>query len=190
MSRWTDTEINKLESLYSLLPPESLEREFPNRSREAIRNKANGLDLSKAEGYQRAYSVNRSEPINLDKLDESMAHFICGLTSGEGYFTLNQGNSDSYRFGISLQPDDEQILHNLQNFFGCGLISSERKSGEKKLSSFRVVDLGDIVLRIIPFFDNYQLRDTLKQEQYQSWRKQVLDSVPQGVTLHKTTEQV
>ena len=190
MSRWTNNEIDKLESLYPLLPPESLEQEFQGRSREAISNKANDLGLSKVDGYQRAYSINRSEELEISELNDSMAHFVCGLTAGEGYFTLNKGNSDSYRFGINLQPQDEEILYDLQDFFDCGVLTSKRKAGDRKLSSFRVVDLGDIVLRIIPFFDNYPLRNTKKRRQYEEWRQEVLDSVPQGVDLHKDTEQL
>jgi hypothetical protein len=188
MSKWTDTEIDKLESLYPLLPPESLEKEFPDRSKNAIRSKANYLNLSKVDGYRRAYSVNRSDSIQLDELDESMSHFVCGLTAGEGYFILNDFHSENYRFGMGLHPKDNDILNELQDFFGCGTIDLDRKNGDSEYSQFRVVDLGDIVLRIIPFFDKYGLRNTHKQQQYNEWRKNVLDSLPQGCNIHKTTE--
>jgi len=189
MSNWTDKEVDKLESLYPLLPPESLEREFPDRTAEAIKIKANKLGISKVDGYQRVYSVHRSKPIDLDSLDGDFSHFVCGLVSGEGYFTKNeQKHTDSYRFGINLQSEDDKILYKLQDFFGCGLIASERKVKTTNMTGFRVVDLGDVVMKIIPFFDNYPLYNTVKQKQYEKWRKEVLNSVPQGVELHKTTE--
>jgi hypothetical protein len=59
-------------------------------------------------------------------------------------------------FVVMLHHGDVQMLHELKNFFGCGVVRAIQ--GDRM--AFRVRRRGDLIRRIVPFFERYPLKTT------------------------------
>ena len=90
--------------------------------------------------------------------------FVTGFADGEGSFgiTIYKDNRIKGRlvwavkpsFQISLNSKDINLLLQLKEFFGCGIIVNKNTRNE---ASFRVNSLQDLTNCIIPHFSNYPL---------------------------------
>ena len=90
--------------------------------------------------------------------------FVTGFVDGEGFFgiTICIDNRIKDRlvwavkpsFQISLNSKDINLLLQLKEFFGCGIIVNKNTKNE---ASFRVNSLQDLTNCIIPHFSNYPL---------------------------------
>jgi hypothetical protein len=110
--------------------------------------------------------------------------WVIGFVDGEGCFSigfLRQPNRESrrgYKTGIQVTPrfvvtqgaSSIRALEALQEFFGCGRMSLNRRHDNHKehLCQYIVAGRSDLAERIIPFFRRYPLR-TAKQADFEKF---------------------
>ena len=186
---WSDSEEKQLREQYPHTPPEILSREF-GRSADAIKAKANRMGLSKPPNYEKGYSVVRAEPIDLSEIDDSDGHYLAGVVAGEGSFTISDDGRgyQSAELYIGMDSRDKDLLKLFDEVLDCGAVRQRQDSSSSDIWTYCCSNFGDLVLRVIPFFDKYGFKSAFKQQQYDEWREWILQRVPQGVDLHKDTE--
>jgi hypothetical protein len=94
------------------------------------------------------------------KINEIDPNWISGFTSGEGCFHVRIKNSTKYKLGvqvsllfkISQHERDKELMKNFIDYFNCGSISKN-----STWIDYTVVKQEDLVFKIIPFFDKYQI---------------------------------
>lgn len=114
--------------------------------------------------------------------------WVTGHTDGEGSFGLNaylQSKGPGKRpykhvtcnYRVTLRDDDEQTLIRLQQFFGCGGLSSrcrqEMRGGEKPASVFYITNPESLLGKVVKHFDTYPLRSK-KLNDYRLWRQAIV----------------
>jgi predicted nucleotidyltransferase len=87
-------------------------------------------------------------------------NYVLGLVDGEGSFNVRIDNKRrktkiDIRFSLKIRHQDKKILHELQQFFGCGNIYIQRDKRENHSLCYRyeVHNKKDIIKKIIPFFE-------------------------------------
>jgi len=114
--------------------------------------------------------------------------YVTGFTDGEGCFSLfinterrsRRGYVSVYsywrvHFSITLRKDDIEILKRIGKFFDCGTLNintapSQIKKGHRGIAIFTVAKREDLVKKIIPHFDKYNLM-AKKRSGYELWKK-------------------
>ncbi|MFH1508570.1 MAG: LAGLIDADG family homing endonuclease [bacterium] len=94
--------------------------------------------------------------------------YIVGFVDGEGCFcisiskhqTLKRRQEVRAEFEIELRADDEEILNQIKNAFGCGNIYRLNYARYKwhPHVKYKVSNINDLSEKIIPFFNRYKLR--------------------------------
>lgn len=100
-------------------------------------------------------------------MDKLPGDYIAGFVDGEGCFALkfireikyNRKNKPEYfywdiEFAILLRADDKDILANVRDALDCGKVGKPDKRG---MVRYAVNDTHDLLYKIAPFFDKYQL---------------------------------
>lgn len=123
-------------------------------------------------GFERYYQVKiLSKQLNFKRNFSTLVPnsklnpwFVTGFVDGEGSFgiTIYIDNRIKDRlvwavkpsFQISLNSKDINLLLQLKEFFGCGIIVNKNTKNE---ASFRVISLQELTNSIIPQFSNYPL---------------------------------
>jgi hypothetical protein len=113
------------------------------------------------------------------------AEWVTGFVDGEGCFYVGINPHREMRSGFQVLPEftvvqherDEQLLHALQSFFGCGVVRTNH--GDRK--AFRVRGKDNLQLRVIPFFQEHPLRSK-KRFDFERFRE-VLSMMEMGVHL-------
>ena len=108
------------------------------------------------------------------RIDDDLGYFLAGFVAGEGCFCVSRGKNETNRFGygfcpyfrINLNERDLSILQTFQKVLGCGRVSP----CDKLFRHFFVVhSIRDLVEKVIPFFRQYDFRETFKQKQFEKW---------------------
>jgi hypothetical protein len=95
---------------------------------------------------------------------EYLSYYIAGFVDGEGSFTVTIHKiPNRTRFGWTIDPffqvyqhkDNSHILYVLKDFFSGGYVS--KKGGSPSCFVYCMDKTSDLVLKIIPFFDQYPL---------------------------------
>lgn len=102
-------------------------------------------------------------------------HWISGFVSGDGSFDINitkdptakQNYRVQLRFRITQHSRDIELMNTLTNYLNTGSIY---KYPNQKALSLTVVNLSDIINKIIPFFDQNTILG-VKQLDYLDWCK-------------------
>src|SRR3990167_11112629 len=89
--------------------------------------------------------------------------FVTGLVEGEGCFSISFTLREKLKFGIETRPSfsislnqrDLSLIKNLHSFFKCGAV---RFSKSDRTYKFEVRALDDLMNKIIPHFEKYQLQ--------------------------------
>ena len=105
------------------------------------------------------------------------AQWIVGFVDGEGCFHIGINKNQEMKLGVQVLPEftvvqhevDEQVLHALKAYFGCGVV---RKNHGTRLC-YRVRGHENLLHKIIPFFEKHQLK-TRKRVDFAKFRKVVL----------------
>ena len=105
------------------------------------------------------------------------AQWIVGFVDGEGCFHVGINQNESMSLGVQVLPEftvvqhevDEQVLYNLKNYFGCGVV---RKNHGTRLC-YRVRGQANLRDRIIPFFEKHKLK-TRKRVDFEKFRRVIL----------------
>lgn len=103
--------------------------------------------------------------------------WMAGFVSGEGCFLVQlskygKGKLDgvSLSFKVSQHSRDESLLRSFVSFFGCGLFNYHGK--DKKAGVFIVRKFTDISDKILPFFEEHNIKG-VKKEDFEDWSKVV-----------------
>jgi len=88
------------------------------------------------------------------------ANWLAGFASGEGCFLVRIKNSPRNRIGFQVllafklvqHTRDELLMRSLIDYFGCGKAYKDRESVQ-----FIITKYGDLIEKVIPFFDKYQI---------------------------------
>jgi LAGLIDADG endonuclease len=105
------------------------------------------------------------------------AEWVTGFTDGEGCFHVGVNPHPDMTLGFQVLPEftivqhrrDEQLLHKLKAFFGCGVVRSNH--GDRL--AYRVRSVQHLQQVIIPFFDAHPLRSR-KQQDFLKFRRILL----------------
>lgn len=104
--------------------------------------------------------------------------WIVGFVDGEGCFNLDVHIKQDMKWGIQIQPEftvvqiehDVQILHALKAHFGCGSVGVNRKDATSTRMHYRCKSVKDLKDKILPFFENHQLK-TKKAVEFKKFRE-------------------
>lgn len=122
-------------------------------------------------------------------------HYVCGFVDGEGCFCVSISRKRfripeiKLRFEIELREDDEPVLREIRDSFGCGSIyylDYERYKKWRPHVKLVISKLSDLQEKVIPFFEKYPLR-AKKKKQFELFRKVVFMMVNKE---HKSPEGV
>jgi hypothetical protein len=96
------------------------------------------------------------------------AEWVVGFVDGEGCFSIPIFKDHTCRLGWQVQPEfavvqgerSVSVLHSLEEFFGCGSVSVNRRRDNHRQDMWRysVRRLVDLEKRIVPFFEANPLR--------------------------------
>ena len=108
-------------------------------------------------------------------------NYVAGFVDGEGCFALKfrrdvryeRKNTPVYfywdiEFAIMLRSDDKELLQSILATLRCGRISVNRAGGAR----YSVQHIEDLVSKIVPFFDQYQLHGK-KRFDFELWKEAV-----------------
>ena len=94
--------------------------------------------------------------------------YIVGFTDGEGCFSISIFKNQTTRLGYQVFPEyvltqgakSVTVLEQVQSYFDCGRIYQNRRADNHReiLQRYCVRSLKDIQEKIIPFFEQYQLK--------------------------------
>lgn len=114
--------------------------------------------------------MRSDKPTGADNQQERplAAEWVVGFVDGEGCFSIPIFKNKSCRSGWQVQPEfavvqgerSVSVLHALEKFFECGVVSVNRRSDNHRQDMWRysVRRLEDVQKRIIPFFEANPLR--------------------------------
>jgi LAGLIDADG endonuclease len=116
------------------------------------------------------------------------AQWVVGFVDGEGCFFVGINKHPEMTSGFQVLPEftvvqhqrDIQLLHALKDFFGCGVV----RTNHAERMAYRVRSLDHLNDKIIPFFDQHQLKSK-KRVDFVKFRK-VLQLMTMGE--HLTSE--
>jgi hypothetical protein len=184
MAQWSEDEVEQLKNLFYDATVDEIEETFPNRNYASIRRKAYRLGLERHPNIQRINSIKNVDKIKLSNVDDDFANFICGFVAGEGTFTHAHRPTGTVRFSFKIQlaNDDKQIIYDIKDAFGCGNVQTygPRRENEKGSIHYTINGFGEIVNKVIPFFDKYGLYSSRKQRQYDEWREHIMSEIPEN----------
>jgi hypothetical protein len=101
-----------------------------------------------------------------DNQQERLDGYIAGYVDGEGSFSVSVQRNRSCRVGFQLVPefhvsqngDRAQVLELIRDRLGCGYIKPNSKKDRALVLVVR--DREELIERVIPFFEQYQLLST------------------------------
>ena len=101
-------------------------------------------------------------------------YWIVGFVDGEGCFSISIFKNVTTTLGVQIFPEfvvtqgakSLSVLEELQKFFGCGKIYVNKRKDNHREDLYRycVRSLKDIETKIIPFFEQHQLRTAKYQD--------------------------
>ena len=88
--------------------------------------------------------------------------YISGFVDGEGCFCVSFQPSKRHRFGWEVRPsfsvsqnaDRAELLHTIQEKWGCGFIRPDRSD---KTLKFEIRNVSELVAKVLPHFKAYPL---------------------------------
>ena len=120
------------------------------------------------------WAVTNREVRAISRKGQVSSSGFVGFVDGEGCFSVPIFKNRSCRIGWQVQPEfsvvqgarSVQVLHELERFFACGHVgrNSRHDNHREDLYRYSVRSTGDLVGRIIPFFEAHSLRTAKRQE--------------------------
>ena len=114
---------------------------------------------------------SRNKEMSADNPQERLdSSWIVGFTDGEGCFHISINKLDGMSLGWQVLPEfrivqhekDEQVLHELKNYFGFGNVKINNSDKNATRKGFRVRGLKNLN-KIVDFFRKNQLRTSKKK---------------------------
>ena len=95
--------------------------------------------------------------------------YISGFVDGEGCFCVSFIPSKRHRFGWEVRPsfsvsqngDRAELLHKLQDMWGCGFIRPDRSD---KTLKYEIRSIRDLVEKVLPHFRSYPLQSSKQDD--------------------------
>jgi hypothetical protein len=92
----------------------------------------------------------------------NLSSYVSGFIDGEGCFCVSFQPSGRHRFGWEVRPsfsvsqnaDRAEVLYMIQEMWGCGFIRPDRSD---KTVKFEVRNVGDLVAKVLPHFQQFPL---------------------------------
>ena len=122
-------------------------------------------------------SENLSGAVNQQERP-GVEQWVVGFVDGEGCFSVPILRNATTSLGWQVQPEfavaqgarSVHVLHELEQFFGCGRVGVNRRHDDHRENMYRysVRRLSDLAGRIIPFFEEQPLR-TAKAEEFRKF---------------------
>ena len=97
--------------------------------------------------------------ISRKDFDQKLGWFLAGFVEGEGSFNVSLRKKDDYKVGwqvvlsFNVSQKDVAILELLRKELNCGIIKVRKYDG---IYSLDVTNIGDIIEKIIPFFEKFK----------------------------------
>ena len=103
-----------------------------------------------------------------------MASYITGLVDGEGCFTISFSLRKKMKNGIEVRPSfsvsqhkrNKAIIYYLRDYFNCGAVRFSKRDENYK---FETRSIDDLIQKIIPHFDRFQLQ-TSKSHDFEKFK--------------------
>jgi hypothetical protein len=114
-------------------------------------------------------TVRKISRKDLSHKNDAMGYFLAGFTEGEGSFNVSLRKKDDYTLkwqvvmSFNVSQKDPSLLRLLQTTLDCGIIKIRKRDG---LFSFDVTNPGDIIIKVIPFFQKYPLVSKTKKRNF------------------------
>lgn len=122
-------------------------------------------DYSQISFQTRLSRINKIPLLAVDKIPVEVGSYLTGYTDGEGSFSISIMNNRRRTktlgieirpsFGVSQHISRREVLDLFKETLGCGKIKS--CAGKGKYLLFSVEKQGEIINRVIPFFDRFRL---------------------------------
>jgi hypothetical protein len=106
------------------------------------------------------------------------AHYIVGLTDGEGSFNIvlrvrpAKSKPINYKvechYYLKLVEDDLPLLKKVKESFGCGAIytARDKRARHRNCYRFEISNLKDITEKVIPLFKKYPLQSVKRKRDF------------------------
>ena len=130
--------------------------------------------MSSADNQQERLKTNSKDSKNFQIPRESLdIGWIVGFTDGEGCFSISIFKNKTCPLGWQVFPEfvitqASISLHSLyfvKDFFGCGNIYANNRSGNRdNLYRYCVRSLRDLNIKIIPFFEQNRLKTSKRED--------------------------
>lgn len=114
-------------------------------------------------------TVRKISRKDLSYTDDAMGYFLAGFTEGEGSFNVSLRKKDDYAvkwqvvMSFNVSQKDPSLLKLLQTTLSCGIIKVRKRD---ELFSFDVTNPGDVIFKVIPFFQKYPLFSKTKKANF------------------------
>ena len=113
-----------------------------------------GLSKNLKESFPSIVPVKKVK-IEDNKLSNLSSDWVAGFFAGESNFFITiSGTKVWLRFSIAQDSRDILLLKNFIPFFNCGYIAQYKN---RKVCEFITTKINDIIMYIIPFFDQYKI---------------------------------
>ena len=100
--------------------------------------------------------------------------WLVGFTDGEGCFAISIIKNSTTKHGYQIFPEfvitqgekSKTALLEIQKFFGCGklYVNHRRDNHRENLYRYCVRSVNDLTTKIIPFFEQYELRTAKRND--------------------------
>ena len=104
-----------------------------------------------------------------DLSSEKLGFFLAGFVEGEGSFNVSLRRKADYKvnwqvvMSFNVSQRDSTLLYILQRELGCGIIKIRKFDN---LYSFDITNPGDIIQKIIPYFQKFPVQSDSKKKNF------------------------
>src|SRR5215210_8044682 len=103
---------------------------------------------------------------------KSLCYYVAGFVDGEGSFHVAVQRNPSVRwkwqvipeFHVSQNQGNQHVLRLIQEVLGCGYIKPNHRFSRDRTYVLVVRDRTDLVTKVVPFFQKYELRTTKRAD--------------------------
>ena len=146
-------------------------------------NSITNLELKSTTAFtQETRSISQYNNLNRDIKNLNYLYFLGGFVEGEGSNSVAVTVGKEFKFGVNLQPvfnvsqhvNGINILHSFKELFGAG--SVVQKSGSEDVWVYTIKGYKHIIKLVLPFLETYVQPFSCKKNEYDIFKKLVLDS--------------